>query len=458
MHAVALSSCAGWGELGRRARPDARTPPCARCTLASPCVEQLPVLTKMLHDGCVGASITSAAPALVTPDTAPTRTTTTITTSGGARKALAAPLPSDALSTGGVSVTHQPSGAPRPPPSLPLSRGARSGVGGLSGRGGRRDGDFRGDGGSLSELQPAHSRGRGPSGDDAALSCRLSRLLRHGLLAAGLRPAPDGYVPLAAVLRCRGFGGVTVDSVCACVASSEKQRFSLVRRLPSEWNGGPAGGAHGVNTSAAAPSGAVATSVDGHTSGPAGDGELHIRANQGFSTAVALYLSPDAVYTRLVPPAAGSPPLLGVHATTLMAFARICADDGLRAMRRDAVHFARLAPSSPPPSPSATPKAASPLKDHTEVDVLHEVVAGVRSGRRRGGVQVYRIALVVDVGASAAAGVVWYVSSNDVLLTQGGAAGVLDKRWVVRVTDVVSGADRTADLWVAPTGGADGRA
>lgn len=411
---------------------------------------------KTLHDGCVGASDTNATPALVTPDTAPIPTTTFICSV--ARKALAAPLPSDALPTGGVRVTDRPSGALLPPLSLPSSRDVRGGVGGLSSRGGCRDGDYRLGGGPLPAVQPAHSRGRGPSRDDTALSRRLSRLLRHGLLAAGLVPALDGYVPLAAVLRCRGFGGVTVDAVCACVANSEKQRFSLVRRRPPGGDGGPAGGAHGAGATAAAPGGAVTTGADGHTSGPAGDGDLHIRANQGFSAVVARYLSPDAIYTRLVPPAAGSPPLLGVHATTLVAFARICADDGLRAMNRDAIHFARLPPSSPPPASSPTPTAASPLKVCTEVGVLREVVAGVRSGCRRDGEQVYRIALVVDVGASAAAGVVWHVSSNDVLLTQGGTAGVLAKRWIVRVTDVVSGADRTADLWVAPTSGADGRA
>lgn len=411
---------------------------------------------KALHDGCVDASDTDAAPALVTPDTALIPTTTT--TCGVARTALAAPLPDDALPTSGVRVTDRPSGAPLPPPSLPSSRDVPGGVGGLSGHGGRRGGDYRLDGGPLAGVQPARSRGRGPSRDDTALSRCLSRLLRHGLLAAGLVPAPDGYVPLAAVLRCRGFGGVTADAVCACVANSEKQRFSLVRRRPLGGDGGPAGGVHGAGATAAAPGGAVATVADGHTSGPAGDGELHIRANQGFSAAVARYISPDAIYTRLVLPAAGSPVLLGVHATTLVAFVRICADDGLRAMDRDAIHFARLPPSLTPPSSSPTPNAASPLKVRTEVGVLRDVVAGVRSGRRRDGEQVYRIALVVDVGASAAAGVVWHVSSNGVLLTRGGTAGVLTKRWIVRVTDVVSGADRTADLWVTPTGGADGRA
>lgn len=63
---------------------------------------------KTLHDGCVGASDTNATPALVTPDTAPIPTTTFICSV--ARKALAAPLPSDALPTGGVRVTDRPSG------------------------------------------------------------------------------------------------------------------------------------------------------------------------------------------------------------------------------------------------------------------------------------------------------------------------------------------------------------
>lgn len=433
----------------------------------------------MVHEDCVGASY------VATPDTAPISTT-----SGGASsKVLAATLPPSALLPDAVRATYPPPGAPLPPPTPQLPRCA---VGGLSGRGarlGRRGDDHLDDGAPLPVVQAAtppsdgrpsgqvdsapagtprdgaatavtlspsalgpppptggaltgtlggfgsHVRGGGcgrrPSRDDTTLSRRLSRLLRHDLLAAGLVPAPDGYVPLAAVLRCRGFGDVTVDAVCACVASSEKQRFSLVRRMPPEGDGRPADGAG------------------------ADDGELYIRANQGFSTIVAASLSADAVYTRLVPPAAGSPPLLGVHATTSAAFARIAADEGLRAMRRDAIHFSPLPPPQPP---SPAPTAASPAEPRTELEILRRVVAGVRSGRRREGQMVDSIALVVDVGASAAAGVVWHVSSNGVLLTQGGAGGVLAKRWVVRVTDVGSGADRTADLWGAPRGWTDERA
>ncbi|GAB0494351.1 hypothetical protein MMPV_005643 [Pyropia vietnamensis] len=436
----------------------------------------------MVHDGCVGASYVSATSPLATIDTAPTP----IATGGAAPKAFAAPLP-----PGGARISNPSPGVLLRPQSLEPPHGAVSGVCDRDARLGNCGDDRRDDDGPLPEVRAATpssdglptgrvgsalsgaphggaaatrlpplapgtppppdvamtssggnrgSRGRGDGcgrrrglgRDGTSLSRRLSRLLRHDLLAAGLVPAPDGYVPLAAVLRCRGFSGVTVDAVCACVASNEKQRFSLVRRPPLGSDGGPTNGPH------------------------AGDGELHIRANQGFSAVVAAFLCADAVYTRLVPPAAGSPPLLGVHATTPAAFARIAADEGLRAMRRDAIHFS---PLSPPASPSSPSLMGSSLPEpRAELDVLRGVVAGLRSNRRQDGQLDDRIALVVDVGASAAAGVVWYMSSNRVLLTQGGEGGVLAKRWIVRVTDVTSGADRTADLWAAPSGGTCGRA
>lgn len=446
----------------------------------------------MVHDGCVGASYVSDASPLATPDTAPI----SIATGGTAPKVFAAPLPPgalrpDALPPDGPRVSSPPLGASLRPQSLESPHGAVSGVRDFDARVGGCGDDRRDDGSPLTEARAAtlppdglptgrvgsaptgaphggaavatlppstprtppppdvpmtnngsgrgsHGRGggrgrsRGPGRDGTSLSRRLSRLLRHDLLAAGLVPAPDGYVPLAAVLRCRGFGGVTVDAVCACVASNEKQRFSLVRRPPPGDDGGFT------------------------DSASAGDGELHIRANQGFSAVVAASLCADAVYTRLVPPAAGSPPLLGVHATTPAAFRSIAADEGLRAMRRDAIHFSPLPPPPSPPSLSLTASSSPELR--MELDVLRRVVAGLRSSRRQDGQLVDPIALVVDVSASAAAGVVWHMSSNRVLLTQGGEGGVLAKRWIVRVTDVRSGADRTADLWATPRGGAGGRA
>ncbi|OSX77189.1 hypothetical protein BU14_0159s0044 [Porphyra umbilicalis] len=325
------------------------------------------------------------------------------------------------------NVTADRGGAPRPPPPP---------VGAAADAGRRRS-----------------RRRRNDDEEAAALSRRLSRLLRHDLLDAGLTPAPDGFVPLAAVLRCRSFAGVSADAVERVVATSEKQRFSLVSRVANGGGGGRGGAAAGA-PGATVPGAAAAAP------------ELMIRANQGFSARVAAALSADAVYARLTPPAAGQPPLLGVHATTSSSFARIAADDGLRAMRRDAIHFSRL-PLAPPPAAvgeaaaaaaAATASAAAAdgaagvaPADRTELTVLRGIVAGVRSGRRRGGELVDRVAIVVDVGASAAAGIVWHVSSNGVLLTQGGVGGVLPKRWIVRVTDVVSGADLSADLW--PAGG-----
>lgn len=440
----------------------------------------------MVHDDCVGASFAAAAAPLATSDSAPVSTSTGSVVS----KVLTVSLTPGALPPDVARATHLPPEAPLPHSTLQAPRGA---AGELSGRGarsgvlgdehsdagvlvpvvqagalpsngqsvGRVDsapaGAPRGGGAAAVTLPPSahwppqptggavndsgggtgsHARGGGhgqrPGRHDTALSRRLSRLLRHDLLAAGLVPAPDGYVPLAAVLRCRGFRDLTVGEVCACVANSEKKRFSVVRRVPRAADGRPV--------------------RDGSD---ADWGTLHIRANQGFSSVVAASLSADAVYTRLVPPAAASPPLLGVHATTPVAFARIAGDEGLRAMRRDAIHFA---PLPLPPTSSPAPTAESPSEPRIELDVLRRVVAGVRSGRRRDGQLVDSIALVVDVGASAAAGVVWHVSSNGVLLTQGGEGGVLAKRWVVRVTDVVSGADRTADLWVSSCREASGKA
>ena len=47
-------------------------------------------------------------------------------------------------------------------------------------------------------------RQRSQGGGRVALSKRLTKILRHSAVKEGLPIRPDGFVPLAAVLRCRG--------------------------------------------------------------------------------------------------------------------------------------------------------------------------------------------------------------------------------------------------------------
>lgn len=67
------------------------------------------------------------------------------------------------------------------------------------------------------------------SSDQTRLSKKMTTVLRHRIHENGLGAVlrPDGFVPLAALLRAPGFGSVTVEQVRQCVADNDKQRLTL---------------------------------------------------------------------------------------------------------------------------------------------------------------------------------------------------------------------------------------
>ena len=192
------------------------------------------------------------------------------------------------------------------------------------------------------------------------LSKRLSHLLRHGALDAGLGDCmtPEGFVPLRRVLAIPRFGGVTVEEVRALVAADAKGRFEM------------------RTTSTAASDG------DGNPSA------LLIRACQGHT--MGGVLDDDAMLTRLT--VDDDRVREAVHGTSMKAWTLI-RERGLSRMRRRHVHLAtglpghgsvmsgmrgedrtsRRAPDIPSPIASSQRRARSRRAFHP-----HEVMVSAR--------------------------------------------------------------------------------
>ena len=215
------------------------------------------------------------------------------------------------------------------PPRVMSSEGsARRGAGRGAGRDGGRGG-----------LRPGRGRGRGreakgsralPDRDapdfSTRLSKRMSHLLRHGAVEAGLGDAMDasGYLLVRDVLALPRFAGITEADVRRLVASCPKRRFELR---------GPIG----------ALAGASGTAPRRSTAEPASSSSLSIRATQGHSMSSAnTKLEDDLMLTRLDERAAAFV-AEAAHGTTTRAWAKI-KKEGVKRARRRHVHMARATP------------------------------------------------------------------------------------------------------------------
>lgn len=230
-------------------------------------------------------------------------------------------------------------------------------------------------------LTTAHMPRNGHQQNDP-IGRKLVKLLRHRIDENGLSPVlrPDGYVPLAAVLRLQQFAGVTVEEVKEVVRSNDKQRMALMEE----------------------------------------DGQVFIRANQGHTVAG---IKDDALLVPLDAAAAatlGDGRGLAVHGTYHAAWGAIVASGGLKRMTRHHIHLASGLPGD----------------------------SGVISGMRKS----CEVLIWVDVAAAVAAGIPFYTSQNNVILTPGNSDGVLPiahfARVVERATDRVW---RDGD-WKQPSG------
>ena len=70
-------------------------------------------------------------------------------------------------------------------------------------------------------------RGSRPERHNVNLSKALSWLLRHNMLNQGLKPTPEGYVDLSAVLSLPRFKGYTAADVEEVVELNDKKRFAI---------------------------------------------------------------------------------------------------------------------------------------------------------------------------------------------------------------------------------------
>ena len=328
-----------------------------------------------------------------------------------------------------------------------------------AGRGAGRDGGRGG-------LRPGHGRGRGreakgsralPDRDapDFAtrLSKRMSHLLRHGAVEAGLGDAMDasGYVLVRDVLALPRFAGITEADVRQLVASCPKRRFELR---------GPVSALAGASGTTPRPS----------TAAPASSSSLSIRATQGHTMSSAnTKLKDDLMLTRLDERAAAFV-AEAAHGTTLRAWANI-KTEGVKRMRRRHVHMARASHEgwSAFMTPNATETARgcsiecngladegsseAPRTDCVPSGAARGAAAetdgealGVQRAGDGGGVVISgfradaRVAVWVDVARGVREGVPFFLSANGVVLSPGeGDTGAIPPRLFLRATDLKTG-------------------
>jgi len=332
------------------------------------------------------------------------------------------------------AVTSMPEGSAR--------RG--SGRGGWRGVG--RDGHFSGRG-----------RGRGRSfasgcgvledrdAPDFAvrLSKRMSHLLRHGAVDAGLGDVMDaaGFLPLASVLALPRFAGITELDVRSLVANCPKRRFEL-REVGKQAKTSSTTSSDGTSRLTSTPKredfvGSRADASDAFDDPNASSGEethvetarsrVCIRATQGHTMRHET-LDDDAMLTRLDEGAC-----LNIreaaHGTSSEAWATI-KKSGLSRMRRRHVHMALRVPE-----PMTTPRTESNLRDAFESSKNFES-SSVASGFRKGA----RIAVWIDVARGVREGVPFFLSANDVVLSPGELeTGCIPTRLFLRAVDCRTG-------------------
>lgn len=142
-------------------------------------------------------------------------------------------------------------------------------------------------------------KGRREDNPNVRLSKKLSYVLRHGGVDAGLSIDDAGYVKLDDLLSLQGFGSFTADDVARVLEQNDKQRFSFLEHL---------------------------------------NGVTYIRANQGHSGSVSDCINPEKLLYRLAL-ADVQPECVCLHGTTVQAWKSI-KEEGLSRMKRTMIHCA----------------------------------------------------------------------------------------------------------------------
>ncbi|KAI1302615.1 hypothetical protein F5Y03DRAFT_207554 [Xylaria venustula] len=261
------------------------------------------------------------------------------------------------------------------------------------GGGGRRGG--RGGGG-----------GGGGSNRQVQISKALSTLLRHQAQNAGIQLDAEGFAPLDKVMQWSRLRSLnpTLAEIKEEVATNAKQRFSLKPNpTTADWAGE--------------------------------DEATHwlIRANQGHSIAG---LASEALHTPITAAAGNVPPVV-VHGTYFAFWPAIVAAGGLKKMGRTHVHFGTGVPGDDDNRGgqvhdvgdedrvegggiSREPKVISGMRADAEVLIFVDVERALRDA-------------AAENGEAGEGGIKWWISENNVVLTEGNAEGVVPLKYFKEV-------------------------
>ncbi|KAI1281361.1 KptA family-domain-containing protein, partial [Xylaria sp. FL0933] len=260
-------------------------------------------------------------------------------------------------------------------------------------------------------------RGGGGGGPNrqVQISKALSTLLRHQAQNAGIQLDAEGFAPLDQVMqwpRLRALNP-SLAEIKDEVATNAKQRFSM------KPNPG--------------------TSSSCSSSHPSEDEAAHwlIRANQGHSIAVAS----EGLHTPITLAAGNVPPVV-VHGTYFAFWPSIVAAGGLKKMGRTHVHFGTGVPGDDNSNNKGTGGQVHDVGDEAPEGGKPKVISGMRADAE--------MLIFVDVeralrdaenaegegsgeGEGEGGGMEWWLSENNVVLTEGNAEGVVPLKYFKEV-------------------------
>ncbi|PBP26600.1 hypothetical protein BUE80_DR002522 [Diplocarpon rosae] len=241
----------------------------------------------------------------------------------------------------------------------------------------RRDGEghnrTRGKGGRGGRGGQRSGGARGEMSREVLVSKALSKLLRHAAVEAGLKLDAEGFANVEQVMEWPRLKSIqiTFDDIKTAVSDNAKQRFCMK------------------------PNPSLKTPPNLTSSNPS---DWVIRANQGHSIGIdpASLLVPITLE-------AGNVPDVVVHGTYFAFYQSIIESGGLKKMSRDHIHFSTGLP---------------------------EDKQGVISGMRNDA----EILIYVNIKQSLEdSNVLWWLSENGVVLTEGDENGVLGTKYWKRV-------------------------
>ncbi|TVY92229.1 tRNA 2'-phosphotransferase [Lachnellula willkommii] len=215
--------------------------------------------------------------------------------------------------------------------------------------------------------------GGNPQNKKMQISKALSKLLRHAAADAGLKLDSEGYGRLDQVMKWPRLASlkVTFADIQDVVSDNEKQRFSIK------------------------PNPALKSPPDPKSEDPS---DWVIRANQGHSIAIesAALLVPITLE-------AGNVPEIVVHGTYFAFYQAIIESGGLKKMGRNHIHMSTGLPED-------KQCVISGMRKDAEVLIYVDIQESLKDG-----------------------GVLWWISDNGVVLTEGDENGVLSTKYFKKV-------------------------